>query len=331
MMMISVVVILVFCSFHLASQESHSLTLSATFISGETQFPGFIVVMKINDIPVEYYDGNIEKIVSRRYWRSDNTIEQYDLKKYIVHDFYSYMTSFSDVMKRRSNHTQGVHVSQEFVACDLEDDRLSRLILLYAYDGEEQAKYDILHKERKSIVPEFLWNQSVLDAMQSLFSKLYQPLCVSILRSYLQQDKNILLRRVHPKVRVMKKAHPGSGRTEVTCLATGFYPPCINMTLLRDGQPIPDREVTAGTVLPNGDGTYQQRRSLRVSDEELKRQYTCTVTHLSPENKLTVNLEAGPDSATLWPIIIPVLFGIIIIIAVVVVCWRRRVAKQGAI
>uniref|UniRef100_A0A3B3SVP9 Major histocompatibility complex class I-related gene protein-like n=1 Tax=Paramormyrops kingsleyae TaxID=1676925 RepID=A0A3B3SVP9_9TELE len=305
-------------------KESHSLTLSATFISGETQFPGFIVVMKINDIPVEYYDGNIEKIVSRRYWRSDNTIEQYDLKKYIVHDFYNILLLSGQIL---SFVTAGVHVSQEFVACDLEDDRLSRLILLYAYDGEEQAKYDILHKERKSIVPEFLWNQSVLDAMQSfLFSKLYQPLCVSILRSYLQQDKNILLRR--GDVIIYSYC---SGRTEVTCLATGFYPPCINMTLLRDGQPIPDREVTAGTVLPNGDGTYQQRRSLRVSDEELKRQYTCTVTHLSPENKLTVNLEAGPDSATLWPIIIPVLFGIIIIIAVVVVCWRRRVAKQGAI
>ncbi|XP_072563492.1 major histocompatibility complex class I-related gene protein-like [Paramormyrops kingsleyae] len=287
--------------------------------------------MKINDVPVEYYDGNIEKIVSRRYWRSDNTIEQYDFKKYVIDDIYSYMTSFSDVMKQRSNHTQGVHVSQEFVACDLEDDRLSRFIVLYAYDGEGQAKYDILSKEYKFIVSELFWSQSVLDVMESWSLNVYHPLCVSVLRSYLQQDKNILLRRVHPKVRVMKKAHPGSGRTEVTCLATGFYPPCINMTLLRDGQPIPDQEVTAGTVLPNEDGTYQQRRSLRVSDEELKRQYTCTVTHLSPENKLTVNLEAGPDSATLWPIIIPVLFGIIIITAVVVVCRRRRIAKQGAI
>ncbi|XP_072563199.1 major histocompatibility complex class I-related gene protein-like [Paramormyrops kingsleyae] len=293
-MMISVVVILVFCSFHLASQESHSLTVSVTFISGETQFPGFIVVMKINDVPVEYYDGNIEKIVSLRYWRSNNTIEQYDLKKTAIDIFHRYLTSFSDVMKWRSNHTQGVHVSQEFAACDLEDDRLSRFILLYAYDGKEQAKYDTLSSEHKFIVSELSWSHSVLDVMRSLSLNLFHPLCVSILRSYVQQDKNILLRRVHPKVRVMKKAHPGSGRTEVTCLATGFYPPRINMTLLRDGQPIPDQEVTAGTVLPNGDGTYQLRRSLRVSDEELKRQYTCTVTHLSPENKLTVNLGKIP-------------------------------------
>ncbi|KAL4587124.1 class I histocompatibility antigen, F10 alpha chain-like, partial [Arapaima gigas] len=62
----------------------------------------------------------------------------------------------------------------------------------------------------------------------------YQPLCVRTLRRYLQEDKNILLRKERPRVRVTQRTEAHSGRTQVSCLATGFYPRRINVTLLRD-------------------------------------------------------------------------------------------------
>ena len=78
----------------------------------------------------------------------------------------------------------------------------------------------------------------------------------------------------------------------MTCLATGFYPRHINLTLLRDGQPVSDHQITGGELLPNLDGTYQMRKSLEVSTEELreKHHYSCTAEHLSLDNKININI-----------------------------------------
>uniref|UniRef100_A0A8C2BEU5 Immunoglobulin C1-set domain-containing protein n=1 Tax=Cyprinus carpio TaxID=7962 RepID=A0A8C2BEU5_CYPCA len=69
----------------------------------------------------------------------------------------------------------------------------------------------------------------------------------------------------------------------------GFYPRHINLTLFRDGQPVSDHEITGGDLLPNADGTYQMRKSLEISAAD-KHKYTCSVTHLSLDNKLDIDL-----------------------------------------
>ncbi len=96
---------------------------------------------------------------------------------------------------------------------------------------------------------------------------------------------------VRPRVRLIQKINPDSGGFRVSCLATGFYPRHINLTLLREGQPVSDHEVMGGDLLPNSDGTYQMRKSLEISAEErVKHKYTCSATHLSLDNKLDVDL-----------------------------------------
>ncbi|XP_063050025.1 MHC class I polypeptide-related sequence A-like [Engraulis encrasicolus] len=98
---------------------------------------------------------------------------------------------------------------------------------------------------------------------------------------------------VKPRVRLLQKALPDTGGVRVTCLATGFYPRHINLTLLRDGQPVAEQQISGGELLPNGDGSYQMRKSLEVSTEELQHhQYTCTAQHLSLDNKMDIPL--GP-------------------------------------
>ncbi|KAL1247312.1 hypothetical protein QQF64_022688, partial [Cirrhinus molitorella] len=92
-----------------------------------------------------------------------------------------------------------------------------------------------------------------------------------------------------PRIRLIQKAKSDSGGFRVSCLATGFYPRHINLTLFRDEQLVPDREITGGDLLPNGDGTYQMRKSLEISAAD-KHKYTCSATHLSLDNKLDVTL-----------------------------------------
>ena len=109
----------------------------------------------------------------------------------------------------------------------------------------------------------------------------------------------MFLPAVKPRVRLIQKRRSVSGWDGVTCLATGFYPRHINLTILRDGEPVSDQLTTGGDLLPNGDGTYQMRKNLELSEEELKKHsYTCTVTHLSLDNKLDVHLGTESQSDT---------------------------------
>uniref|UniRef100_A0A8C9U1A6 Ig-like domain-containing protein n=1 Tax=Scleropages formosus TaxID=113540 RepID=A0A8C9U1A6_SCLFO len=309
--------------------DSHSLSLVATFICGKTQFPEFTMVLLVNDVPVEYYDSGIKKIVSRRHWRVNDSIQETDLRDYVVADVYNDLQQSSHTLMKKYNHTQGVHVYQSFTACHLEDDTLRRGFFITAYDGEEKYEYDALSHTQNTLVPEFVWRKVTSDIRKQIFSSIYQPLCVRTLRRYLQEDKNILLRKgTRPRVRVIQKTEPHSGRTQVSCVATGFYPRRVNVTLLRDDRPVPDRELTGGEVLPNGDGTYQLRRSLSVSEEELRERhrYTCTVSHLSVDNKLDVSWEpeAPADPVLISAVLIAVLVLTALIVTAIVLCRKRR-------
>uniref|UniRef100_A0A4W5QGS8 Ig-like domain-containing protein n=1 Tax=Hucho hucho TaxID=62062 RepID=A0A4W5QGS8_9TELE len=114
-----------------------------------------------------------------------------------------------------------------------------------------------------------------------------------------------------------------SGGFQVSCLVFGFYPRHINLTLLRDGQPV---DLTGGEVLPSGDGTYQLRKSLEVSTEELKKRhdYTCTASHLSLDNKLDVSWESGAERVHLSTLSALLVMVLIVIILGIFICVKRR-------
>ncbi len=97
----------------------------------------------------------------------------------------------------------------------------------------------------------------------------------------------------------MRKTLTDSQGLQISCLATGFYPRHINLTLFRDGQPVDDDQITGGEILPNGDGTYQMRKSLVISEEELheEHKYNCTMKHLNLDNKLDITF--GKEKLTI--------------------------------
>lgn len=57
-------------------------------------------------------------------------------------------------------------------------------------------------------------------------------------------NNHVPLATVKPRVRLLQNTLPHSGGAKVTCLATGFYPRHINLTLLRDGQPVSDHQIS---------------------------------------------------------------------------------------
>ncbi|XP_062398409.1 major histocompatibility complex class I-related gene protein-like [Sardina pilchardus] len=162
---------------------------------------------------------------------------------------------------------------------------------------------------------------------------LFHPHCINLLKKYKEREKNRVHKKMKPRVRLLQKTLPDSGGTKVTCLATGFYPRHINLTLLRDGQSVSDHQVTGGELLPNGDETYQMRKSLEVSAEELQHHhYTCTAEHLSLDNKLDISLDHEWDSVT-TSIVSSVLTaaGLLCLAGVFgFIMWRRTQTGQGS-
>ncbi|XP_076126818.1 IgG receptor FcRn large subunit p51-like [Alosa pseudoharengus] len=159
--------------------------------------------------------------------------------------------------------------------------------------------------------------------------------CIKLLKTNLAKEKNCVLKKMKPRVRLLLNTHPDSGGAKITCLATDFYPRHINLTLLRDGQSVSDHQITGGELLPNGDETYQMRKSLEVSAEELQHHhYTCTAEHLSLDNKLDISLDHEWDSVT-TSIVPSVLIaaGLVCLAGVGVgalVLWRRTRTGRGS-
>lgn len=107
----------------------------------------------------------------------------------------------------------------------------------------------------------------------------------------------VCLFKVKPSISLFQRTLPDSGGAILTCLATGFYPRHINLNWHRNTLLVSDHQLTGGELLPNGDGTYQMRKSLELSAEELKNKYsyTCTVDHCSLDSSLVIGLATGSD------------------------------------
>ncbi|XP_026094658.1 class I histocompatibility antigen, F10 alpha chain-like isoform X2 [Carassius auratus] len=156
--------------------------------------------------------------------------------------------------------------------------------------------------------------------LENLYKSIYYPACIKVLKNYLKKRETQLNRKVKPLVRLIQKAISNSGRSRLSCLASGFYPRHINLTVFRDGQPVSDHEITGGVLLPNADGTYQMRKSLEISAAD-KHKYTCSVTHLT----LDVTLDF---SEPFKPVILSVLIVLALVFGTGVVIYIRR-KRQG--
>ncbi|XP_048093203.1 major histocompatibility complex class I-related gene protein-like [Alosa alosa] len=232
-----------------------------TFIKGETPFPEYQAIFMLDDIQFAYYDSNENKVVHR-----------------------------------------GFHVLQRILGCQLqENEDIGTLTHKDAFNGAiGDVRY--YNPQSDSLYTDQVWPDAVdgiwVVSVHIAFAY-YHPLCIETLKTNLEKEKNRVLKKMNPRVRLLQKTLPDPGGAKVTCLATGFYPRHINLTLLRDGQSVSDHQITGGELLPNGDETYQMRKSLEVSAEELQHHhYTCTAEHLSLDNKLDISLDHEWDSVT---------------------------------
>ncbi|XP_067235323.1 hereditary hemochromatosis protein homolog isoform X1 [Chanodichthys erythropterus] len=313
-----------------ASDGSHSLQVLLTYIKEETEHPVFNAIFVLDDITVGYYNSETKIYVAR-----GNTTNEDD----VVDP--NHLSTISDYVSahfmRRSNHLRPINNTESHVVyqvmnlCEQRDNKPTQIIMKAAFRGSTTDELRFLDGK-------FTYQNSLNYTAQEIkpylelamwrLETVYYPACIETLQSYLKKRGTQVKRKVKPRVRLIQKANSDSGGSHVSCLATGFYPRHINLTLFRDGQPVSDHEITGGDLLPNGDGTYQMRKSLEISAD--KHKYTCSATHLSLDNKLDVTLEYdhGEPFKSVIPSVLMVLLALMIVFGAAAIIWKRRRADS---
>ncbi|XP_060763972.1 popy class I histocompatibility antigen, alpha chain E-like isoform X2 [Neoarius graeffei] len=126
---------------------------------------------------------------------------------------------------------------------------------------------------------------------------------------------NISNVKIRPEASVFHKHSPSP---EVVCHATGFFPKALNITWQKDREDVIE-DVELNETLPNQDGSFQKRSTLKVPAEELqKHNYTCVVQHSSLEKDLILEVAKGGGSTG-------IITGVLVaLVAVAVVFWKKR-------
>ncbi|XDV53202.1 hypothetical protein PO909_021768 [Leuciscus waleckii] len=267
-----------------ASYGSHSLWLLSTYIQGETQFPKFSSTTILDDITVGYYNSKTY-IPRGNTTNEDDVIDSVyikDISDYMYHSFFRRAALLSQ--------NDSLDVYQTLVVCELLD-KPGKMIVADAARGSTTDELSYINNTFTYTVTVNIKQELIkpdLEEFKQIFANTFYPLCITTLKNYLKKRRDQINRKKKPNITLTQKANSDSGGFRVSCLATGFYPRHINLTLFRDGQPVSDHEITGGDLLPNGDGTYQMRKSLEISAD--KHKYSCSVTHLSLDNKLIIEL-----------------------------------------
>ncbi|XDV53192.1 hypothetical protein PO909_021761 [Leuciscus waleckii] len=301
-----------------SSDGSHSLWLLSTYICGKTQFPKFSCTITLDDITVGYHHSNT-------YIPRGNTTNEDDV---IGSDYIKYISDYMyDSFLRRV----------ALLRQDSQNDSLQTLAVCELLDSDKPGKMIVADAARGSTTDElsyinntFTYNVTVnikqelikpdLEEFKQEFENTFYPFCITTLKNYLKKRRDQINRKIKPNITLTQTANSDSGGFRVSCLATGFYPRHINLTLFRDGQPVSDHEITGGDLLPNGDGTYQMRKSLEISAD--KHKYSCSVTHLSPGNKLDIELDE-PSRRRIGVFVAVLLLVCAISVILAVVCLRK--------
>ncbi|XP_072406521.1 H-2 class II histocompatibility antigen, E-S beta chain-like isoform X1 [Chiloscyllium punctatum] len=195
----------------------------------------------------------------------------------------------------------------------------------YVYDKELIAFYDF---DQKIYVAAKDWMKGNVDRWNKEEAAGTYQGGIRVCENNVPIYSKVVSRKVEPTVTIRPKASQHSTQSALlSCHVTGFYPPEIDVTWLKNGAPIPDGVINT-VLLSDGDWTYQVEDLLQyqpVSGDK----YTCRVEHSSLRDPRSVDWEVQNVSLSeRHKIIVGALFfGIGLIILLAGVIMRLKNAK----
>ncbi|XP_056596402.1 major histocompatibility complex class I-related gene protein-like [Triplophysa dalaica] len=287
-----------------APRDSYSFWASAIYTNGQTPFPQYFGTMMLNDVRLLYYNGEKDTFIGR----GNTTNEESVFNSNELHSIGQAIKNRYAIVEHFYK-PEGFSTFQALVLCQLDKGRPGPMIMWEALQG---STIDVFHWYNGTLNYTAQVPTIGYDETSKQFENFFYPYCTQLLNGFLEKRINQVNRKVKPEVHFNQKS-PGP---HLLCMATGFYPRHINMTLFRDGQLVGDHEITGGDLLPNDDGTYQMRKILKISADD-KHIYRCTVSHVSLDNQLSLEHDNWTP-IKLVIILIPTVLGLVLISVIVI-------------
>ncbi|XP_069800375.1 T-cell surface glycoprotein CD1c-like isoform X2 [Dendropsophus ebraccatus] len=193
-----------------------------------------------------------------------------------------------------------------------------------AVNGEDLVYLDV--KNSEWVTGHSVYAQAVATILQRdkvatrSVSHSLRSHCYKMSQILLEVGKEALSKKSKPEVYYFIR----SWKSELRCIATGFYPKPINITLWKDEETIMDNVMFTET-LPNGDGTYQKTAILTAGWEQQSTVY-CQVEHSSLEEPLVKNINIKHNGLA-W-LVVGIILGAVICAALLV--WLVKNKKHRA-
>uniref|UniRef100_UPI00398EF8CE major histocompatibility complex class I-related gene protein-like n=1 Tax=Pristiophorus japonicus TaxID=55135 RepID=UPI00398EF8CE len=146
-----------------------------------------------------------------------------------------------------------------------------------------------------------------------------------LINEHLKLASRVHMARLAPAVSFTR---PGDAK-RLSCVATGFYPQAIEVTLWRDGVFL--AETQSSGILPNHDGTFQVSKWTEFDPED-PGTFSCEVEHGGLQGKVIVFYVFQPVSQV--PVVVGVVLGVLallVILTIVAVVIDKKKAVQKTV
>ncbi|XP_056312589.1 H-2 class I histocompatibility antigen, Q10 alpha chain-like [Danio aesculapii] len=313
--------------------EKHSLYYIYTALSKPVDLPGiyeFTAMGLLDDRQIDYYNSIDQKKIPKQPWMKQKMQEDYWEKgtqsRKSKEQWFN--VNVNILMERMRHNNSDVHVLQWRHGCEIEsqgdDVRFSRGIDEYSYDGRNFLSFDDAESRWVAPVEEALPTKRKWDNVPILnqYTKGYlEKECVDWLNKFREYGDQELRQGSAPEVHVFaKKIINGKAKLKLTCLATGFYPKDVILTIRKYRTTLPDNKVESTGVRPNHDGTFQLRKSVYIYEDE-KAEYDCHVDHRTLKKPVIKKWDGecldSPESGPPIGMITGAIIGLFIVLAAI--------------
>ncbi|XP_077058429.1 zinc-alpha-2-glycoprotein-like [Siphateles boraxobius] len=284
--------------------ERHSLYYIYTGLSKPVDLPGiyeFTAMGLLDDRQIDYYNSKEKRKIPTQSWMKEKMQEDYWEKgtqsRKSKEQWFN--VNVKIVMDRMHETQSDLHVLQWRHGCEVEQkgDEVKFLkgVSEYGYNGENFLSFD--DEEGQWVAPvdaavptKRKWeNVPILNQ----YTKGYlEKECVDWLNKFREYADEELRNGSPPDVHlfVIRSIRERS-KLKLTCLATGFHPKDVMMTIRKYRTSLPDDQIESSGIRTNHDGSYQLRKSVEIKKED-KDQYDCLVSHSSIKEPIINKLDA---------------------------------------
>ncbi|KAF4081755.1 hypothetical protein AMELA_G00164760 [Ameiurus melas] len=269
----------------------HQLYYTYTALSNPIELPGiyeFTALGMLDDRELDYYTSKTQAKIPKQHWMREKMPQDYWEKGTQSRKSKEqwFKVNVDILMDRMGHNKSDLHVLQWRHGCEIEDTdgniKFVSGVDEYSYDGSEFLSFDEENSRWIAPVPAAVATKRKWDEVPILnqYTKGYlEKECVDWLTKFMGYGKEELRNKTPPDVHLFaKKSVTDPSKLTLTCLATGFYPPDIEMRVRKLRTSLPEHLVASSGVRPNGDGTYQLRKSVDIVEDD-KALYDCYVNH----------------------------------------------------